>query len=155
MGREVKCAFCELKVDKDKSFRYKGRNYHAQCYYEFKEKERLVTYICELFSLKAPGPRNYRSIKKYIEENNYTYKGILNSLKYFYEVKKGDKEKANSGIGIVPYIYDEAQEYYKKLKYKNKKIREVVENQKEIEDKKVKITIPKKVQRKKYDIEEL
>lgn len=40
---------------------------------------------------------------------------MLKSLRYFYEIKHGDKTKANGGIGIIPYIYPEAAEYYYRI----------------------------------------
>jgi hypothetical protein len=42
----------------------------------------------------------------------YTYSGIKRTLEYFYEVKKNSIEKANGGIGIVPWVYEEAKRYY-------------------------------------------
>lgn len=34
------------------------------------------------------------------------------ALIYFYEVKHGDISKANQGLGILPYIYEDAKRYY-------------------------------------------
>ena len=53
-----------------------------------------------------------KQIKQYREEYNYTYSGIHKALKYFYEVKGNSTEKANGGIGIVPYVYQNAYNYY-------------------------------------------
>lgn len=33
-------------------------------------------------------------------------------MKYWFEVKHNDISKANGGIGIVPYIYNDAKNYY-------------------------------------------
>ena len=44
---------------------------------------------------------------------------------YFYEIKNGDKEKANGGIGIIPYVYKDAYNYFYNLwlnQQKNKDI---------------------------------
>ena len=54
-------------------------------------------------------------IKKFVEDYNYTYSGIMKALQYHYEIKGGDKSKANGGIGIVPYVYQQAYEYHYKL----------------------------------------
>lgn len=52
-------------------------------------------------------------IKKYIQDHpEYTYSGIKRTLEYFYEIKKNPIEKARGGIGIVPWIYEEAKRYY-------------------------------------------
>ena len=64
-------------------------------------------------------------MKKYVEEFNYTYSGIRKALIYHYEIKGGDKLKANGGIGIVPYVYENAYNYYYNLwlaKQKNKDV---------------------------------
>lgn len=53
-----------------------------------------------------------RQIKAYISQN-ITRKDILKSLQYWYFVKKNDISKANGGIGIVGFIYQEAEEYFK------------------------------------------
>ena len=50
--------------------------------------------------------------KNFIQKNRFTNKGIYFTLKYFYEIKKGDWGKSHQGIGIVPYIYKEATEYW-------------------------------------------
>lgn len=34
---------------------------------------------------------------------------------YFYQIKKNSLEKANGGIGIVPYVYGQARDYYYNL----------------------------------------
>ena len=79
---------------------------------EERDKEALEVYIKKLFMTQIVPPRAQKQIKQFVEENKYTYSGILKSLKYFYEVKNGSLEKANGGIGIVPYIYDNAYQYY-------------------------------------------
>lgn len=48
-------------------------------------------------------------------EYNFSYTGILKALIYFFEIKGNDIDKANDGIGIVPYIYKDAYNYYYSL----------------------------------------
>ena len=36
-------------------------------------------------------------------------------MKYWFEVKNGSIEKSNGGIGIVPYIYEDARKYYESI----------------------------------------
>lgn len=54
-------------------------------------------------------------IASYIKDYNYTYSGILKTLIYFYNIQKNDISKSNGGIGIVPYVYQQAHDYYKEL----------------------------------------
>ena len=59
-------------------------------------------------------PRIKQQIKKYVEEYGYTYSGIMKALIYYYEIKgnKFDFAKTNGGIGIVPFVYEKAYNYY-------------------------------------------
>lgn len=66
----------------------------------------------QLFGTEYVNPRIQTQIRKYISENGFTYAGILMALKYFYEVRHGDIEKAHGGIGIVEYVYQDARNYY-------------------------------------------
>lgn len=76
------------------------------------DKMQLEQYIIQLFHSDYVDPRIQKQIKSYIENYNFTYSGILKSLVYFYDVKKNPIEKANDGIGIVPWIYKQAFDYY-------------------------------------------
>lgn len=84
----------------------------------------------------------------YIREYQYTYSGMLKALVYFYEIKGNNKNKANGGIGIIPFIYKDAYNYYYNLwmiqqSNKDKNVIDYVPKLKEI-----KIPIPKKEPRK-------
>lgn len=119
MGR-VKCPICGQTFNRDKepNVYYKKRYYHPQCYntIEKDEKDRndLINYICKIYNYKGPGPVINKQIKTFHDELGYTYSGILKCLVYFYEVKKNDPKKA-TGIGIVPYIWKDAENYYYNL----------------------------------------
>lgn len=82
---------------------------------EEKDKKDLNDYIMKLFGTDFVEPRIQKQIKKYVETNKYTYSGIRKALIYFYEVKRGDIEKAKGGIGIVEYVYTDAYRYYKDI----------------------------------------
>ncbi len=66
---------------------------------------------------------------------NYTYKGIHQALLYYYDVTKHYVDMEFNNIGIVPYYYDKAQVYFKKIekaRERNKKIGEIEKNIEEI-----------------------
>lgn len=65
-----------------------------------------------LFKIDYIDPRIRKQINQYINEYHYSYSGILKSLTYFYEIKGNSLDKANGGIGIVPYVYKNAYNYY-------------------------------------------
>ena len=66
-------------------------------------------------------PRVRKQISSYIETYNFTYSGMKKALVYFYEVKGNDKSKANGGIGIIPYVYRDAYNYYYSIWLANQK----------------------------------
>lgn len=119
---KVKCLYCEEIFDRDKVECLKiGRRYVHKTCYEKKEKEKtkeqkdleqLNNYILKLFSLTTIPQKIKRQIKEYVEQYQYSYSGIYKSLYWFYEIKGNSLEKANGGIGIVPYIYKEAYNYF-------------------------------------------
>lgn len=124
MAHYVVCAICKQKFDRDKypAVLVSSRRYaHAACAGALsaeetkKEKDRkeLEEYIITLFNLDHMDGRITLQIQKYLKDHpDYTYSGIHRTLKYFYEIKKNPIEKANGGIGIVPWVYEEAKRYY-------------------------------------------
>ena len=62
-----------------------------------------------------------KNIKRYREEYNYTYSGIHKALIYFFEIKGNSIKKANGNIGIVPYVYKDAFNYYYSIWEANQK----------------------------------
>lgn len=117
----VTCGECQEKLDKLEAISYKKKNYHPACYEIKIIREELHTLICDIFKFKMPGPRVYKQISDFLERG-YSYKGMINALNYFYNVKNNSVEKANNGIGIIPYVYDEAQDYFNRIDYKKEKI---------------------------------
>ena len=79
------------------------------------DAEILDEYIMKLFNYDYVPPRAKKQINDYIKEYNYTYTGMLKALVYFYEIKGGDIEKAHDSVGIIPYIYQDAYNYYYNL----------------------------------------
>ena len=94
-------------------------------------------------------PRVRKQLNQYVEEYNYTYSGMLKALIYFYEVKGNSVEKANGGIGIIPFIYKDACNYYYNLylaqeanenkEIKKQEIKEITITSPQAERKKIKL----------------
>ena len=159
MAHQVKCLYCGQIFDRDKVpfIQVSKRRYaHKECsmsedekkLQENKDREELYDYIMKLFNISFVDPKIQKQIKKYIEENNYTYSGIKKALVYFFEIKGNSVEKANGGIGIVPYVYTQAYNYYYSLwlaqqKNEDKIVQEYIPKVKEIV-----IPIPEKNPRK-------
>ena len=63
---------------------------------------------------------------------------------YFYEIKKNDTSKANGGIGIIPYVYNDAFNYYYAIWEAQQKNTEKVLSDYTIETQEVFIPIPQR-----------
>ena len=120
---KVICAFCKKPLSKKDAncvMLNNSKYVHKECQAleesrEKTDREKLEDYIKTLFSLTYIEPRVKAQNKKYVEEYNYTYSGMQKALYYFYEIKGGDKSKANGGIGIIPYVYQDAYNYHYNL----------------------------------------
>lgn len=145
---KVKCKYCGVIFDRDK-LPYKQiserRFAHYECWLaaenakkqEDLDKEDLEKYIMKLFNEQYVNAKIKKQISTFIEEYHYTYSGMKKALIYFYEVKKNDIAKANGGIGIIPYCYKQAYDYYYSLwlaqqKNENKNIHEYVPTVREV-----------------------
>lgn len=127
--QEVLCYYCKKsddKVIKDQAVRIDNKNFHPHCAKIYADKKELTETICRIFKLKAPGPRNNAFISKYASEG-MTYKGMTRALMYFYDVQKNNTDKSNGGIGIVPWVYEDANRYYERKENMEKQLEEAIE----------------------------
>lgn len=122
----VKCTVCGDRFDRDKvqAVKVGARRYaHYRCMpegelapLEVKEIDSdlvaLKDYIKELLKDDYVEARVNKQIKDFQQEYGYTYSGMLKSLIYFYEVKNNPIDKSNGSIGIVPFVYKDAYNYY-------------------------------------------
>ncbi len=124
----VTCPYCKEKLPKEKGTRKGNRYYHSNCLEKKNEEHRiknlhsqeykeLIEYMCkELFKVDRPSGMVLKQIKQFHDEYGYRYKGMELALRYFYEVL-GNKRLDEEGVGIIPYVYDEAKEHHiRKLK---------------------------------------
>lgn len=123
---QVKCKFCGKEFDRDvtPTIQVSAKRYaHKECAeaaennktQEQKDQEELEKYIMKLFDEPYVNARVKKQIKDYKEQYQYSYSGMLKTLIYWFEVKGNSIEKANGGIGIIPFIYPQALNYYYSL----------------------------------------
>lgn len=53
-------------------------------------------------------------IENYIKKYNFTYSGIQGTLRYWYIIKQNSIDRENI-LAIVPYVYDDARQFYKQV----------------------------------------
>lgn len=123
MPHPVTCVYCHKKFDRDKEAAVqisKARYAHKEC---AEHKDELLTqeekdimaleqYIMKKFEEPFVNARIKKQIKEYREEYNYTYSGMLKTLIWWFDIKGNSLDKANGGIGIIPFVYKDACDYY-------------------------------------------
>ena len=120
---QVKCPYCGKYFYRDvEEFVQinKTRYAHKECYdrhnaaltQEERDLNILQDFIKKLFNIDTLTEKIKRQIKTYHEDKQYTYSGMYKSLVWFYEIKGNPIDKANGGIGIIPYVYEDARIYY-------------------------------------------
>ena len=152
-----KCPHCNNEVkEEDAIYNTKTkRYYHEFCYNELLERKQLCDYVCELFSYKKPSVRIYQQMTSY-HDKGVSYSDMLLALKYFYEIKKGDINKSQGGIGIIPYVLDEAKEFATLEKIEQDKLIAKFEQNEQIKEIKIiKVIEPHNKNKKQIDINSL
>ncbi len=76
---------------------------------ELLAKDKVLNYLRKLLNTKNLGAKTYKLLKDYFIYNKFSYEGMLIALKYFYEIQ-GNPITLDC-VGIIPYIYDEAQDH--------------------------------------------
>ena len=125
VARKCKCYYCGQIFDRNQEpwVMVTGNRYaHKECQEKYgirlapKEQDYndLISYIEKLFGYDNIPAKIAKQIKEYRANYNYSYSGMLKTLQYWFEIRGAEADRVY-GIGIIPYIYDEAFKYYKTL----------------------------------------
>jgi len=123
MAHKVICLYCQQQFDRDKepTKQVSGRRYaHMKCWEEHlanmsqaeKDEIAFYEYVKNLFKEDYNYILTKKLAERYVKENNYSYSGMLKTLKWYYEKEGHSLDKSNGSIGIIPYIYKQAMSYY-------------------------------------------
>ena len=130
MAHIVMCRLCKKRFDTETEEAViigKQSYYHKACYEDWKKnKDDAKGNMSAEFWYEAMVDYLYRDAKVSLDftklqsqwtnftkpGNNMTPKGIYFTVRYFYDVQKGDPTKAQGGIGIVKTIYNESAQYW-------------------------------------------
>lgn len=121
------------------------------------EKQELIDWICDLFQIEQCPQQILGQIHKFTRERGYSYKDIARALAFYVEVD-GGKLEPKYGIGIVPFVMERAQAYFKKLELEKEQQRRAAQTHKK--ENRVTTTISctvnqKKPKRKQIDISQI
>lgn len=153
MAHKVKCLYCCASFDADtEDFVKHGNRYaHRECAERIEaglevkkivsdetpqrliDLQNLKDYINELYHKQCNWQMIMQQIKKF-EAEEYTLSGMQKTLYYWYEVKKNPVSKSKQHIGIIPYAYPLAQEYFKQLYEIEQKNKDKINCQERIEE---------------------
>lgn len=128
-----KCPLCGKMNEKELSVLYQGKYYCSVCYeikyQEAQDYKDLMRYICEdLYKIKAPTPLMLEQVKRFKEQFGYSYKGMKTTLHYFYEIEEGNDVSNSIGVGIIPFVYEDAKKFY----IEKKAVKDSVKNSLEV-----------------------
>lgn len=147
----VHCRICKANIDRDNQTDWVEPSpkwfYHASCYEDFAKKKGRIREgdievevtddiwkdaIYDYFKKDLKVALNYTKFLSQWDnliKKGRTGKGIYFSLRYFYEIAKGDPAQSKNGIGIVDHIYEEATQYWGDRNQRDKGILERIESQ--------------------------
>ena len=128
------CRICHKKINKllelegdDWVMPSKNHYFHTSCYEDWAKKndeihangsddewfEFLKYYLNHVIKANIDYKKLTSQWKHFTNQKTKTAKGVYFAVKYFYEIQKGNKEKAQGGIGIVSAIYDDSCQYWR------------------------------------------
>lgn len=154
------CLKCHEQIDINKEeYRLIGKRYlHLKCFNELQSTDdRYIDMMYQFLKNEAGIDYNYIQCEK--QRNSYNKKGLSNetiykTLVYIYKIKKINPSRAEGRIGLVPFMYEEALQYFNNLEKQKKIVDKAYEKQKKVETKKMNIVDVKEAKRKGYiDIE--
>ena len=119
----VKCLYCGESFDMNliEGIKVTSNRYAHKTCAEKRTKEQskeekdmadFYAYCKEKFGQQFDFVKTKKLAEGYIKKYNYTWTGMLKTLIYFFEVKNNSTSKAGGSIGIIPYEYQHAHDYY-------------------------------------------
>ena len=111
-----KCPDCKIEIEDKSKATKKGSRWVCESCTKVRDqvtdtRQSLYEYIAKIFNIEFPSIWMMKQVKDFKEQYNYTYTGMELTLKYWTETLGNNMNQAK-GIGIIPYIYDEAKKFH-------------------------------------------
>lgn len=152
------CPKCKEKVDPlaENAIDIENATLHRECYErtqrEKKNRQDLLDYISLKYDIEFPTGYMLRQISDYYDKRGYSYKAMLATLRFIFEVEKVPV-KEGVGVGLIPFYFEKAKSYYSKLRTAGKSATNITINNKTV--KIIAVAENKKRNRKSIDISSL
>lgn len=125
--REI-CSVCGKVSREEENLFVGGKPYCKECHAKKYTKDeeavknsedykRLIEFICNLWDLDRPPMPILAQISNF--KKNYpemTYRGMLSTLDYFYNIANNPLREDKPSVAIIPYVYEEAKRFYEDLR---------------------------------------
>ncbi len=88
-----KCFGCKQEINKDEMLQYSSLTgkttywFCRRCYEDKVAREKFQIKVCQIFGIKAPGPRIWTERKRLMDTYGYTDDAIVDCLDYIYNVE--------------------------------------------------------------------
>lgn len=128
----MNCAKCGQPITPASSaVSYRSKSYHSVCFAKVKEQaknknaqkaavvndpslQQLTDYLCKLFSLDELSLLLRKQLEDLHDKKGYSWQNIGLAVRYWFELGEGANEESDqASLGIIPYIYDEAIQFFK------------------------------------------
>jgi len=80
---------------------------------EYAKKKKYYNYLQSLVEDGDLTAKQFAVSEKYIERYNFNFEGMYNTLVYLNEIL--EKDLTGDVVGIIPYYYNEANQFYEEL----------------------------------------
>lgn len=162
------CRICHYPIDVKKEkegvdwiMPSRGWYFHKECYETWKAQpatdQDWIDMIFDFLARDLKVSYNYHlckaQIDKFWKESKINPKGIYFTLKYFYEIKHNSFEKGHGGLGIVPYVFADAKNYWIEQEQKKRGFMQSLEN--EMKERKIIKVIRKTKSKEKYNLDDI
>ena len=118
---------------------------------EYRKKQQYYNYLRGLIDGQELSAKIYALTEDYIERYKFTYESMYKTLVYLHEII--EKELTGDVVGIIPYYYSEATQYYESID-KVAELNKDIDISKMYKEKTI-IIQPKKKKIKQIDIESI
>lgn len=81
---------------------------------EYKEKREYYNYLKKILNTEKLSAKVYTLSEKYLTQFEWSWTGMREALVYLHEIK--EKEITGDVVGLLPYIYEESQDFFKEVK---------------------------------------
>lgn len=115
------CPKCKEKVNPldVESIDTDTATYHRDCYESIqrqkKNREELLNYISLKYNVEFPTGFMLKQITDYHNKRGYSYKAMLVTLEYMFDVEKVPT-KEGVGLGLIPFYFEKAKSYHQKIR---------------------------------------